>query len=78
VVRRRSAGLPLISGYELRRKITAHAQTRDIPIVVVTEAVRSVDDLDVACILRKPVSIEDIVDAVKECLASRRDSTAAR
>jgi CheY-like chemotaxis protein len=71
-------GLPIISGYELRTEIAAHAHTRDIPIVVVTGAVGPLDDLDpVACILRKPVSVDDIVEAVTECLASRGGSTAA-
>lgn len=70
-------GLPIVSGYELRHEIAAHAQTHDIPIVVITGAVGSLDDLDVACMLRKPASVEDVVDAVNECLAARGGSMSA-
>ena len=71
--------LPIISGYELRREIASRAHTRDIPIVVVTGTTEPLDELDpVACVLRKPGLMEDVVHAVNECLALRRGSSAGR
>jgi hypothetical protein len=50
--------------------IAAQAYTRSIPVVVVTGSTENLDHLDVACVLRKPVSLEALVKAVVTCLAS--------
>jgi DNA-binding response OmpR family regulator len=62
--------LPTMSGLVVQQEIAAHAHTRSIPIVIVTGSHLSLDHLDVPCILRKPVSPESLVDAVRACLAS--------
>jgi DNA-binding response OmpR family regulator len=62
--------LPTISGLVVQQEIAAHAHTRNIPIVVVTGSDLSLDHVDVPCVLRKPVSPESLVDAVRACLAS--------
>ena len=58
-------GLPRLSGRDLHAEITAHAETRDIPIVVVTGLATNEEaqTLDVACVLLKPVEPEDVVAA---------------
>jgi DNA-binding response OmpR family regulator len=62
--------LPTLSGLTVQQEIAAHAHTRNIPIVIVTGSDISLDHVEVPCVLRKPVSPESLVDAVRRCLAS--------
>lgn len=62
--------LPGVSGVVVHQEIAAQAITRQIPVVVITGSGFASDDLDVACFLRKPVSPDRLVDAVRSCLAS--------
>lgn len=62
--------LPTMSGLVVQQEIAAHAHTRRIPIVIVTGSNLSLDHLDVPCVLRKPVSPDSLVDAVRSCMAS--------
>ena len=62
-------GLPRLNGRDVLREITSHADTRDIPVVIVTGS--EAPDLkpgDFACILRKPVDSQALVSAVRRCL----------
>ena len=63
-------GLPLLSGLDVQQEIAAHAHTRDIPVVIVTASSAELDGLGVECVLRKPLSPDDVVDVVKRCLAA--------
>jgi DNA-binding response OmpR family regulator len=61
--------LPTVSGYVVQQDISARSRTRAIPIVVVTgTADELVDQLEVACVLRKPVTPDDLVLTVLSCL----------
>lgn len=62
--------LPRISGLVVQQEIAAHALTRQIPIVIITGSAIAVDDLQVACVLRKPVSPDRLVETVRSCLAA--------
>jgi DNA-binding response OmpR family regulator len=62
--------LPGIDGFTVQAELTAHAHTKSIPIVVVTGTMANLADLDVACLLRKPVTPDSLVEAVRKCLAS--------
>lgn len=62
--------LPTMSGLVVQQEIAAHAHTRNIPIVVVTGSDLKLDHLEIPCVLRKPVSPEALIDAVRFCLAS--------
>lgn len=62
--------LPRISGHLVREELAAGAMTRDIPIVVVTGTTVNPDGLDVPCLLRKPVTPDGLVLAVRKCLAA--------
>lgn len=64
--------LPDISGISLRQEAAAHAHTRDIPIVIVTGSSMDLSSLDVACVLRKPVSPEQLIATVRRCLKAGR------
>jgi len=62
--------LPTVSGLIVQQEIAAHAHTRDIPIVIVTASDMCLDHVDVPCVLRKPVSPDRLVDAVRNCLSA--------
>jgi DNA-binding response OmpR family regulator len=64
-------GLPTMSGVGVRQEIGAHALTRDIPVVVVTGSTQDLSTLDVPCVLRKPISPDELIAAVERCLVSR-------
>jgi DNA-binding response OmpR family regulator len=63
-------GLPIMSGQAVRQEIAAHAHTRDIPVIVVTGQPGDHQELDVACVLRKPISPERLLKTVKTCIAA--------
>jgi two-component system, OmpR family, phosphate regulon response regulator PhoB len=65
--------LPRLAGRDVHREIAGRADTRNIPIIVVTGG--DIDDLnpsEFACILRKPFDAESLVNAVRDCLAKAR------
>jgi CheY-like chemotaxis protein len=62
--------LPTIDGLTVQQEIAAQAGTRDIPILIVTGSTLPLDHLKVPCILRKPVSPDDLISAVRRCLGS--------
>jgi two-component system KDP operon response regulator KdpE len=63
-------GLPVISGHAVRAEIAAHAHTRDIPVIVITGSAGEHDGLGVACVLRKPFEVDQLVKTVRGCIAS--------
>jgi CheY-like chemotaxis protein len=63
-------GLPLISGQTVAQEVAAQAHLRHIPVLVVTGSTEPLDYLDVACVLRKPVRAETLIEAVWRCLTS--------
>jgi DNA-binding response OmpR family regulator len=66
-------GLPLLGGRDVQRELAAHAETRAIPIVVVTGSDTSdLNEADFTCILRKPIQPEDLVAAIRRCLNGAR------
>ncbi len=60
--------LPLLGGLAVQQEIASHAQTQSIPVVVVTGSTMPLEDLDVPCVLRKPVSPDELVRVVRNCL----------
>lgn len=62
--------LPRLSGIAVQQEIAAQAVTRQIPIVVITGSGMEPSEMDVACFLRKPVSPEQLVEVVAQCLHS--------
>jgi CheY-like chemotaxis protein len=65
-------GLPTLDGLSVRDEIRAHAETRDIPIVIVTGgADRHKHRLRNDCVLRKPVTFDRLIATVREWLKAR-------
>jgi DNA-binding response OmpR family regulator len=65
-------GLPRVDGRDVQRELAAHDDTRHIPVIVVTGESRDIDEREFACVLRKPIQLEDLVDAVERCLRRHR------
>ena len=63
-------GLPVVSGLIVREELAAQAHTRHIPIVVVTATRGPHEGLDVACVLYKPVTTEQLIETIRRCLAT--------
>ena len=63
-------GLLLTSGQIVQAEIAARAHTRRIPVVIVTGSRDDHSDLAVACVLRKPVSPDDLIQTVRRCLGT--------
>jgi CheY-like chemotaxis protein len=62
--------LPGMDGFTVRHELAAHARTRNIPIIVVTGSNQDLKDLEVKCVLRKPIGPDQVVDAVQRSLGS--------
>lgn len=60
--------LPGVDGFMVREELAAHV--KPIPIVVVTGVGGDLDYLGVPCLLRKPISADQLVHAVRRCLAT--------
>jgi DNA-binding response OmpR family regulator len=61
--------LPRLGGRDVKAELKAHAETRHVPIMVVSGTERSdLDPPDVVCHLRKPVTAEQLIEAVETCL----------
>jgi CheY-like chemotaxis protein len=66
--------LPRLRGLDVQREIAASADTRDIPIVVVTGTDEDLDPKDFRCILRKPSQPDEVVEAVMKCVPPPSES----
>jgi CheY-like chemotaxis protein len=62
--------LPVLSGIVVQQEIAAHALTRQVPIVVITGSGIDPAGVKVECFLRKPISPDQLLEAVRSCLAS--------
>jgi CheY-like chemotaxis protein len=60
--------LPGLDGISVSQEIAARAITNQIPVVVVTGSTLSTATLQVACVLKKPVDLDDLVRVVRQCL----------
>jgi CheY-like chemotaxis protein len=65
-------GLPRLDGLAVQAEVTAQALTRHIPIVIITGEDRDLSGVKAACVLRKPVSTDQLLSAVQRCLAAGR------
>ena len=56
--------LPGIDGFAVQQELSGG----NVPIVIVTSSPRDLSSLSVACVLRKPVSPDELVRTVRYCL----------
>ena len=64
--------LPRLSWRDLQRELKSHAQTRQIPIVVVTgNDASDLHNADIVCVLRKPLDAETLALTVDDACGNR-------
>ncbi len=62
--------LPRLDGRDVLAELKFHADTRDIPVLIVSgEDTSDLNTADFACALSKPVTADQFLDAVRDCLA---------
>ena len=61
--------LTQLGGSDVQQELRAHPDTQHIPIVIVSgKDTSAIDPKDVACILRKPISTDELIAAVQRCM----------
>ena len=61
-----------VNGRDVHREVRGRAETRNIPIVVVTgEDATDLNKNELVCVLEKPITAETLVEAVTHCLKRR-------
>lgn len=64
--------LPRLGGRDVLAELKSRTETRHIPIMVVSGTETSdLSQADVACVMRKPVTSEELIAAVEKCLRDR-------
>jgi len=63
-------GLPRVDGLSIQAEIAARVVTSKIPVIIVTGARLDLTHLDVACVLRKPIDLDELVRTVTRCLTT--------
>ena len=66
--------LRALDGLSVQQELAARAATANIPIVIVTGSTIDTDNVEVACVLRKPVMPDELICTVRHCL---KDGAAA-
>lgn len=61
-------GLPRVHGRDVYRELSTTVTTSHIPIIVITGEPPGLADNEFACVLRKPIDIEALLDSVRNCL----------
>jgi CheY-like chemotaxis protein len=57
--------LPNISGFAVLDELNAHADLRDIPVIVITGLQEPLGHLSAAAVLRKPIQAELLIEQVQ-------------
>jgi DNA-binding response OmpR family regulator len=60
--------LRALDGRSVQQELAAHAITRNIPIVIVTGSSLEISGVNVSCVLRKPVTPDQLVETVRHCI----------
>jgi DNA-binding response OmpR family regulator len=60
--------LRALDGLSVQQELAARAATANIPIVIVTGSTIDTDNVEVACVLRKPVMPDELIRTVRQCL----------
>jgi len=69
--------LPGLTGEAVLAELAGQAQTRNIPVVVVTGTNLTPTVANVACVLRKPVTADQLIAVIDRCVSSGPPPTRA-
>ena len=61
--------LPFLGGAAVQQEIATQVLTRDIPVVIITGSPQDLSGLHVACVLRKPITPDELLRTIESCLA---------
>ena len=63
--------MPRLDGRSVKRGFDANGAMKNVPVILVTGNIApDVDPDEFSCVLHKPISIERLVKAVRDCLAT--------
>ncbi len=65
--------MPRVSGLAVAQELRAHAETHDIPILLVTGSTEPIDESAFTEVLHKPIDPDALASAVERCLARDHD-----
>ena len=57
--------MPGLDGFVVLAELAAQTRIPPIPVVIVTASAENLESFTVSCVLRKPVSTEELVEAVE-------------
>jgi two-component system, OmpR family, response regulator len=60
--------LPGIDGLAVQQELASQPGTQKLPVVVITASELPLDGVDVACVLRKPFRMDELLAAIQNCL----------
>ena len=64
--------LPRLGGLDVHQELKSRPDTQQIPVIVVSgQDTSALDQADFACILRKPITMDQLIAAVQRCLNKR-------
>ena len=66
-----------LDGVSVQQELAAGPLTARIPIVIVTGSTIDTTILNVACVLHKPVTPDELVNTVKQCMATAAPAAGA-
>jgi CheY-like chemotaxis protein len=69
--------LPGLTGEAVLSELIGQAETRNIPVVVVTGTHLTPNVANVVCVLRKPVTADTLISVIDKCLSSGSSSARA-
>ena len=62
--------MPRLDGRSVKRGFDANASMRNVPVILVTgHLTPDVDPGEFSCVLHKPISVDGLLKAVRDCLA---------
>jgi len=61
--------MPRLDGRSVKRSFDSNPAMRNVPVVLITGHVApDIDPNDFACVLHKPITVDELVRAMKDCL----------
>jgi DNA-binding response OmpR family regulator len=60
--------LPGIDGLDVQQELASRPGPQTLPVVVITGSQLPLDGVEVACVLRKPFTMDELLAAVQSCL----------
>ena len=70
--------LPRVKGTDVLAELESKAETKDIPVVIVTGSTEQPTNANVHCLLRKPVTADKLLATIEACINNPTSRVRAR